>query len=51
MLPFKENAAGKVAPLGNTINPGHGVFVPAGLGERKELIQPDELGGLLPDAA
>ena len=52
MLTLHEDAAGKVAAPGDAINPGHRIFlVRAGLRERDELLQPDEPGGSIADAA
>ncbi len=47
VLTLHEDAAGKVAALGNAIDPRHGVFlVRTGFGERDKLLQPDELGAI-----
>src|ERR1700677_3368632 len=50
MLALDKNATGKVTAPGDAIDPGHGVFLRARAGECDELLQPNELGGAVPDA-
>ncbi len=52
MLALQEDAPGKVAALGDAINPRYGIFpVRTGLGEGDKLLQADKFGGLVADAA